>query len=79
MKCYICEKTQESGGMHYDIHQAVGICQHCGIGVCIEHSHKDAELGSPLLCKSCAELAMHQAEVSSLAGVRRGMHTNAKS
>jgi hypothetical protein len=56
MKCYICDRTQQPGGMHYDVRQAVGICQHCGIGVCLEHSHKDAELGAPLLCPSCARL-----------------------
>lgn len=69
MKCYICEKAQQPGGMHYAVRQAVGVCQHCGIGVCLEHSHKDAELGAPLLCKACAELAVHQTENYSITEV----------
>lgn len=56
MNCYICEKTPGPGGTHYHVKAAVGICHNCGIAVCLEHSHKDAELGSPLRCSLCAQL-----------------------
>jgi hypothetical protein len=60
MNCYICEKAPKRGGTHFGVRAAVGICHHCGIGICAEHSHKDGEPGSPLLCKTCAEIAkMH--------------------
>lgn len=57
MNCYICEKSPKPGGTRYGIRSAVGVCHHCGIGVCVEHSHRAKELGAPLLCKECAELA----------------------
>jgi len=56
MNCYICEKTPGPGGTHYHVKAAIGVCHHCGVGVCLEHSHKDAEAGSPLLCPSCTRL-----------------------
>ncbi len=56
MKCYICEKTPGPGGTHYHVKAAVGICHNCGVGVCMEHSYRASEPGSPLLCSSCAEL-----------------------
>jgi hypothetical protein len=56
MKCYICEKTPGPGGTHYHIKDAVGICHHCGVAVCLEHSYKDNLVGSPLLCPECAKM-----------------------
>ena len=56
MKCYICEKQPKTGGTNFHVRAAVGICHNCGIAVCLEHSHKAAEPGSPLLCPGCAEL-----------------------
>lgn len=56
MNCYICEKSPGPSGTQYHVKTAVGVCQHCGIGICMEHSHKDAEPGSLLLCPSCAHL-----------------------
>ncbi len=61
MNCYVCEKAPKPGGTtRYGIRPAVGICQHCGIGVCMEHSAKALTPGSPLLCKACAELAAQE-------------------
>jgi hypothetical protein len=57
MNCYLCEIAPKPGGTRYGIRSAVGICQHCGIGVCMEHSAKSLAPGSPLFCKACAELA----------------------
>lgn len=57
MNCYICEMSAKPGGMRYGIRPAVGVCHHCGIGVCVEHGYRAKELGAPLLCKDCAELA----------------------
>ena len=56
MNCYICEKTPGSGGTHYHVKAAVGICHNCSIAVCLEHSHRDPEFGSPLLCSICTRL-----------------------
>lgn len=55
MKCYICEKEAHVGGTRYSIAEAVGICHNCGIAICLDHSRKTKEPGSPLLCPSCAE------------------------
>lgn len=56
MNCYLCEKTPGLGGTHFHVKAAVGICHDCGVAVCLEHSHKTSEPGSPLLCPTCAEL-----------------------
>lgn len=56
MNCYICENTPGSGGTHYHVKAVVGICHNCGVAVCLEHSHRDSEPGSPLLCPSCHRL-----------------------
>lgn len=55
MNCYICEQGPRPATMRYGMMAAVGICRDCGIGVCIEHSHKEPEPGAPLLCQNCAE------------------------
>ena len=55
MKCYICEKTARVGGTRYAIAEAVGICHNCGVAICLDHSRKAKEPGSPLLCPSCAD------------------------
>jgi hypothetical protein len=55
MKCYICEKTSRVGGTRFAVADAVGICHDCGVAVCLDHSRKAKEPGSPLLCPSCAE------------------------
>lgn len=57
MICYICETSARPSGSRYGIRPAVGVCHHCGIGVCVEHSYRAKEFGAPLLCKECAELA----------------------
>ena len=54
MKCYICDQTPPTTAMRYNVADAVGICHRCGIGVCAEHSHKEAEPGAVLLCTQCA-------------------------
>lgn len=56
MNCYVCETTAEPGGTKYHVQPAVGICQHCGAAVCIDHAHKAGMAGAPILCPSCAEL-----------------------
>ena len=56
MNCYLCEKMSGPGGTHFHVKAAVGICHHCGVGICLEHSHKAPEPGSPLLCLTCAEV-----------------------
>ena len=56
MNCYICEKTPGPGGTHYHVKTAVGICHNCGVAVCMEHSHREIESGSPLLCPTCERL-----------------------
>lgn len=53
MNCFICETAPKPNGTHYNVSTAIGICHHCGIGVCIAHGHKASEPGSPLLCISC--------------------------
>jgi len=60
MHCYICEKTLRPGGTHYHVKTAVGICHNCGIGDCLDHSHRDLDAGSPLLCPSCARSPKEQ-------------------
>ena len=56
MICYTCDQTPVTGNLRYNVADAVGICNNCGIGVCVRHSHKDAMPGSPLLCLSCSGL-----------------------
>ena len=56
MNCYICDQAPQTGTMRYAVAVAIGVCQHCGIGVCAKHSHKETKPGSPLLCLSCASL-----------------------
>jgi hypothetical protein len=53
MNCYICERTTPAYSLRYGIAPAVGVCHDCGIGVCLEHSRKGIEPGSPLLCTEC--------------------------
>ncbi len=55
MKCYICEKEPKVGGTNFHIREAIGVCHNCGVAVCLEHSYKSSETGSPLLCPRCAE------------------------
>lgn len=55
MKCYICEKTPGPGGTHFRVSEAIGICRNCGVAVCVQHSSRSSEPGSPLLCPSCSE------------------------
>jgi hypothetical protein len=55
MKCYICEKSTPVGGTCFGVADAVGVCHNCGVAVCIEHSFKAPQPGSPLLCPQCAE------------------------
>jgi hypothetical protein len=59
MNCYICDQQPCASGTHFHVRPAVGICHHCGIGVCAEHSHKSTDPGAPLLCRQCADLAAH--------------------
>ncbi len=56
MKCYHCEKALQRGGVRYGVADAIGICHHCGVAVCIDHSRKGDEPGAPLLCLTCAEV-----------------------
>ena len=56
MKCYICEKEVHIGGTRYAVADAVGICHNCGIAICLDHSRRAKEPGSPLLCPSCADM-----------------------
>ncbi len=53
MNCYICDRKPGESRTRYHVRAAIGICRHCGIGICREHSFKAAEAGSPLLCPSC--------------------------
>ena len=55
LNCYLREKSAQPQTLRYGIHAAIGICFDCGIGVCLEHSVKTAEAGTPLLCLTCAE------------------------
>ncbi len=77
MNCYICDQAPLTGTMRYAVAEAIGVCRQCGIGVCVQHSHKEAEPGSPLLCVSCAGIR----NASSIAGVANdvsGKKTGAK-
>jgi hypothetical protein len=56
MNCYICDQKPGPGGTRYHVKVAVGICHNCGVAVCGEHSYRAPEIGSLLLCPSCAEL-----------------------
>jgi len=56
MNCYLCDQAPQSGTMRYAVAVAIGICQHCGIGVCASHSHKAEKPGSSLLCVPCTSL-----------------------
>lgn len=55
MSCYYCEQ-RHPGGTNFGASEAIGICQHCGVGVCLKHSDKGSEPGAPLLCPTCAAL-----------------------
>ena len=64
MKCYVCKKQPGVGGTHYHVRDAVGICHHCGVAVCLEHSSRASAPGSALLCPECAQLLEQKAVVS---------------
>jgi hypothetical protein len=74
MKCYVCETEPKVGGTHFHIREAVGVCHNCGIAICLEHSYKASEPGSPLLCPRCAEKLHDEAgqETSKLSFARHG-------
>ena len=55
MNCYYCEKGEHPGGTLYDVRPTIGVCQHCGVGVCQEHGTKAEEVGSRLLCADCTQ------------------------
>lgn len=55
MLCYYCIQVYH-GGFYAGHKDAIGICRHCGVGVCGKHGKKAIEPGSPLLCLECAEL-----------------------
>lgn len=55
MNCYFCAQ-HHSGGTNFGNRSAIGICQNCGVGVCLEHSHRASMPGAPLLCFECAKL-----------------------
>jgi len=63
MKCHTCEQAPKNGTMHYAVNEAVGVCQNCGVGICVKHSHKEDKPGSPLLCLSCAKLRSVKGQV----------------
>jgi len=56
MECYLCTYEPRPGSARFGIRAAVGICQRCGIGVCLGHSRKAGTAGSPLYCVDCALL-----------------------
>ena len=56
MNCYYCHQ-HHPGGTRFGNQPAIGVCHHCGVGLCAEHAHKDAQPGSPLLCVECAKLS----------------------
>jgi hypothetical protein len=53
MNCYYCEIGPHPGGVRYGGTPAVGVCQGCGAGLCLEHAHR-AGPAMPLLCPDCA-------------------------
>lgn len=55
MNCYECQKskTAHTGGTHFGVRAAVGVCHVCGVGLCLEHGQKSE--GHPFLCSDCAE------------------------
>jgi hypothetical protein len=55
MKCYLCSKSPPVGGTRYFVADAIGICDECGIGVCLKHGVRDETTKDRLLCKTCAE------------------------
>lgn len=63
MKCHTCEQAPKNGTMHYAVNDAIGICQNCGVGICVKHSHKEEKPGSPLLCLSCAKFISAKGQV----------------
>lgn len=52
MHCYFCEVEGGPSGTRYGIRQAVGVCADCGVGVCLQHAHREAA-GEPLRCPEC--------------------------
>ena len=54
MNCYLCEIDSQTNGLNrYGICPAVGVCGHCHVGVCLDHSIRDHEQG--LTCLQCAK------------------------
>ena len=54
MNCYLCETGKHPGGTLYHVRPAIGVCQHCGVGVCREHGKKADKPDDRLLCADCA-------------------------
>lgn len=53
MTCYECQEQPGPGGMSFSDRSAVGICRHCGRGVCRDHGVW-AEIVRELVCHGCA-------------------------
>lgn len=56
MRCYICDTTKHStGALARSPGEAVGVCRHCGIGICTEHGIRADAPSLVLLCEECAK------------------------
>lgn len=53
MTCYECQGRPGPGGLSYDDRSAVGVCRHCGKGLCKAHGVW-AEEKNEFLCAGCA-------------------------
>jgi len=75
MKCYICDQTHTTATPRYNIADAIGVCHNCGIGVCAQHSHKEAEPGSLFVCTQCASLGNRVSVTEPVAASLKGKVT----
>jgi hypothetical protein len=53
MTCYECHQQPGAGGLRFSDREAVGICRHCGKGLCQAHGVWRAAT-QELLCGACA-------------------------
>lgn len=59
MNCYVCFHAPDGpGGTRLHIKPAIGVCHHCGVGLCDAHAVKGEDPGAPLLCPTCADFLM---------------------
>jgi hypothetical protein len=53
MRCLACSLVTPAGGTHLGSREAVGVCSHCGAGLCQKHAQRTMD--ALLVCPMCSK------------------------